>query len=358
MKPVNIKEKVLSIPIIQGGMGIGVSLGNLAGSVMKEGGMGVISTANPGYKHSEFYKNPLKANLEQLGMEIEKAKSLAKERGLLAVNVMVAGNNYAEIVKEAVKNKVDAVISGAGLPLDLPQFLKGTQIAMAPIVSSGKAAGLICKKWAKSYDVAPDFIVVEGPEAGGHLGFSKASIMDKTYQSLEDIFLDVKEAVLPYREKFSKAIPIFVAGGIFTGQDIAKFLKLGADGVQMGTRFIGTHECDASDEYKSQFLNANQEDVILVPSPVGLPGRALKNSFSNLIQNGKVPVKRCFNCLIPCNPKDTPYCISAGLIEAVSGTAGDGLVFTGSNGYRVNQLTSVKNLIEELVADCTQSLQV
>jgi len=357
MKAIKIGNKTLSIPIIQGGMGIGVSLGNLAGSVMNQGGMGVISAANPGFKRKDFYKNNLVANLEQLAIEINKAKTIAKNKGILAVNVMVAGNDYVPLIKQAVKSKVDAIISGAGLPLNLPSITKGYRVAIAPIVSSAKAASLICRVWEKKYGVVPDFIVIEGPDAGGHLGFTKQSLVEKTHQNLATILAEVKKVVIPFQQRFQRKIPIFVAGGIFTGQDIAQYVKAGADGVQMGTRFIGTHECDAPESFKQVYLNATKEEITLVGSPVGMPGRAINNQFAKVIADRRVPVKRCTDCLIPCNPKNTPYCISQALVNAVSHNNDEGLFFTGVNGHRINKLVSVKALIEELMQEFIEAME-
>ncbi|MCL1991134.1 MAG: nitronate monooxygenase [Defluviitaleaceae bacterium] len=351
MDLLKIKDKVLEVPIIQGGMGIGVSLGNLAGSVMRQGAMGTISAANPGFKKASFQKKPLLSNLEALGEEIKKARTLAKGQGMLAVNIMVKGTNYAAYVKQAVANKVDAIISGAGLPLELPKFVKGSQVAIAPIVSSGKAAQVICRSWERKHDRYPDFIVIEGADAGGHLGFTKEELESGDHQNLAEILHDVTEVVKPYIEKAKRAIPIFVAGGIYTGEDIAKYVKLGAAGVQMGTRFIGTHECDADDQFKQRFLDAKKDDVILTKSPAGLPGRALKTSLTTTLEQvERVPINWCIDCLEPCIPKTTVYCISEALMNAAEGKLDEhALVFTGINGHRINELVSVKELVHELM---------
>ena len=357
MKTIKIGSKSIEIPIIQGGMGIGVSLGNLAGTVMEQGGMGVISLANPGFRREDFYTNPLAANLEAVAQEIEKARAIAKDKGMLAVNIMVALTSYSDYVKTAVKNKVDAIIAGAGLPLDLPQLTKGSDTLIAPIVSSGKAAALICKSWDKKHEAAPDFIVIEGSEAGGHLGFSKEELKENRTLDLSSILNDVKEAIAPFQEKFKKHIPIFVGGGIFTGKDIASFLDAGADGVQMGTRFIGTHECDAPSSYKDMFINANKEDITIIASPVGMPGRAIKNKFIEYVESSRNEVERCIGCLKSCNPNSTPYCITEALINAVTGNDDRGLFFSGTNGYLINKLVSVKELIKELTTETKEFLK-
>lgn len=353
MKKINIGDIVLDIPIIQGGMGVGISLGNLAGNVALNGGMGVISTAHPGYRSLDFKKDDLKANLRELGNEIRKAKEIAKGKGAIGVNVMVAINDYAKMVEESIKAGVDAIISGAGLPLNLPKYVENTKVKIAPIVSSSKAAKLICKTWDRKYNKTPDFIVIEGSEAGGHLGFSKEDLLNNATQKLSDILSEVLDVIKPYIEKYKRTIPVFVAGGVFDGKDIKKYLDLGASGVQMATRFIGTHECDADIKYKEMFVKAKKEDIELVKSPVGMPGRAIITPLTKQLTSGKkIPIKQCYNCLIPCDPKTTQYCISSALIEAAKGNIEEGLVFSGSNGYRIDKIVSVKELIEELMREC------
>lgn len=353
MNKINIGDKVLDIPIIQGGMGVGVSLGNLAGAVAHEGGMGVISTAHPGYRAPDFNSHTLKANLRELTNEIKKAKEIAAGKGMIAVNVMVAITDYAQMVEQAVKSGVDAIISGAGLPMNLPKYVENTKVKIAPIVSSSKAARLILKTWDRKYHKAPDFIVIEGSEAGGHLGFHKEDIINQTTQKLSEILKDVLETVTPYVEKYKQKIPVFVAGGVFDGKDIKKYLDLGASGVQMATRFIATHECDADIKFKEMFVKAKKEDIQLVKSPVGMPGRAIRTPLTErLAKEERIAVKKCFNCLIPCTPQTTPYCISGALIEAAKGNIEEGLVFSGSNGYRIDKIVSVKELIDELMEEC------
>lgn len=349
MKSVCIGDMKLEVPIIQGGMGVGISLGNLAGHVAKNGGMGVISTAHPGYRAEDFEKNPTEVNKRELAKEIQKAKEIAKGKGMVAINAMVAITDYAQMVEVAIKNKIDAIISGAGLPMNLPGFVKGTKVKIAPIVSSGKAARLICKTWDRRYHVAPDFVVIEGSEAGGHLGFHKEDVLNKTTAKLAVIFKEVKETLQPFVEKYQKEIPIFVAGGVYDADDIKQFMDLGADGVQMATRFICTEECDADIKYKEAFINAKKEDIEIVKSPVGMPGRAIMTKLTERLKNDeRIPVKRCYNCLVPCDVKTTPYCISSALINAAKGNLDEGLVFSGSNGYRNDKIVTVKELMDEL----------
>ncbi len=344
-----IAGRVIDIPLIQGGMGVGISLGNLAGTVAKHGGMGVISTAGIGYRRSDFWKNLPDANAEALKEEIAKARAISGGRGMIAINAMVATTDYENSVKTAIKAGIDCIISGAGLPLNLPELAGGCDVALAPIVSSKKAASTICKAWDQRYSTVPNFIVVEGCEAGGHLGFKKEDLIAKTAQPLSQIVHEVAEAVKQYEQKYERTIPVFAAGGIYTIEDIEDIMKCGASGVQIGTRFIATSECDASDEYKHLYINAKQEDIVLVPSPAGLPGRAFNTPLIEMLnKQGRLAPKRCAKCLKTCKPDSTPYCIMNALIEAAKGNLNDGLFFTGSNGHRMERIMLVEDLITEL----------
>lgn len=343
----NIKALV---PIIQGGMGIGVSLHKLAAAVAAEGGIGIISGAQPGFAEPDFIKNTLGANLRALKNEIRLAKEKCKN-GIIGVNLMVATNGYAEYVKAAIEAKADLIISGAGLPLELPKLTQGSDIKIAPIVSSAKAISVICKMWEKRYNATPDMVIVEGPEAGGHLGFSKNDELLNKPSALEQIVVEVKQALNTFESKYNKSIPVIAAGGIFDGKDIAKFLSLGASGVQMATRFVATDECDADENYKKAYVDAKKEDIQIVVSPVGMPGRAIRNKFIEKVEGGSQKVKCLYNCLKPCDPKSTPYCISEALINAREGNIDDGLIFCGSNVYRIDKIVPVKELIHELVTE-------
>lgn len=350
-----IGDIVAKIPIIQGGMGVGVSRSKLASAVANEGGVGVISSAQIGFEEPDFETNNREANERAMRSEIRKARELSP-LGIIAVNIMVAMNNYKETVKVAIEEKIDLIISGAGLPTELPKLVEGCKTKIAPIVSSGKAAMVITKLWDHKYSRIPDLIVVEGPEAGGHLGFSKQELFSGERQNLEEIVKDVIEAVKPFEEKHNKQIPVVAAGGVYTGEDISKFLKLGAAGVQMATRFVATEECDASLEYKMAYINSQKDDIKFVNSPVGLPGRAIENEFLEKLEEGNIPVRKCYNCLKPCNPANTPYCISKALIEAVKGNVKEGLIFSGSNAYRLDKIITVKELMKELVTGAEKCL--
>ena len=338
-----IGGKELEIPIIQGGMGVGVSLSSLAGNVAKCGGMGVISSVNAGYNEMDFLQNPLEANLRALKKEIKKAKEIAGEKGLIAVNIMTAVSHFGDTCKCAALAGADAIISGAGLPMDLPAYVKGTKTLCAPIVSSARAAKLLIKRWLRHYDYKPDFLVVEGSEAGGHLGFSKEELLEGSAQSNEEILKEVLEV--------AEDIPVFVAGGVYDGADMAKYCKMGAAGIQLATRFIATNECDASDVFKQVIVNARKEDIHIIASPVGMPARAIKSPMLERIEKGeKFPAVRCNGCLTACPKNDSiPYCISRALIEAVKGNWKDGLFFTGSNAYRVTEIKKVSEVIDEIM---------
>ena len=350
LKGIKIGDLISKYPIIQGGMGVGVSMHNLAGNVAKEGGIGIISTADIGYQDPEFEKNPMKANIKAIKTEIEKARKIAP-KGIIGVNVMVALTNYAEIVKECVKNKIDLIISGAGLPKDLPNFIKGTKTKIAPIVSSGRAAKLISKMWINKYNYTPDMIVIEGPEAGGHLGFKADELLPENKPKLEDITKDVLKEVKAIEKETGKEIPVIVAGGIFDGKDIAKYLKLGANGVQMATRFVATNECDASEAFKQAYVNAKKDDIKIIKSPVGMPGRAIKNEFIKKVEASKSKITKCYNCIKTCNPAETPYCITKALINSVRGNIKEGLIFCGSNIDKIDKIVSVKELMQELIIE-------
>ena len=345
MQGIKIGNKKSKYPIIQGGMGVGVSLHKLAGNVSKEGGIGVISTADIGYQEPDFNTNPLAANLRAIGSEIKKAREIAGSDKILGVNVMVALQNYAEIVKECVKQKIDLIISGAGIPKDLPEFVKNSNTKIAPIVSSLRCCQLIVKHWIKKYNYVPDMIVIEGPKAGGHLGFKKEELETS---NLEDITKEVVQYVKEIEKEYRKEIPVIAAGGIWDNKDINKFLELGADGVQMATRFVTTYECDASNEFKEAYINAKEEDIKIISSPVGMPGRALYNEFIKSTENEKSKITKCYKCIKTCDIKNTPYCITKALINSVKGNLKEGLIFCGSNVDKVKELMTVHDLMEEL----------
>lgn len=342
-----IGNLIAKLPIIQGGMGVGVSLSNLAGNVAKYGAIGVISAAHPGYLEKDFEKNTLQANLRALKNHIRKAKDISNN-GIIGVNIMVAMKNYKELVEASIEGGADLIISGAGLPLKLPEYTKNSEIKILPIVSSSKATKLILSYWKKYYNRIADGIIVEGPEAGGHLGF-KADTLDNDIIKFDDNVKDIIETVKKLEFEYKKEIPVIVAGGVFDSNDIKKYMELGAKGVQIGSRFVATYECDVDMKFKEAYLNCNKSDIKIVKSPVGMPGRAINNEFLRKINNETNKISKCYNCLVPCNPSTTPYCISEALINAARGDINNGLVFCGANAYRINKIMSVKDLLDELI---------
>jgi len=347
MKELIIGNLTARTPIIQGGMGIGISLSGLASAVANEGGIGVISAAGIGMLERDFSTNYLEANMNALRKEIQKAREMTK--GILGVNIMVAMSNFEDLVKTAIDEGIDIIFAGAGLPLNLPQYLSNAcKTKIVPIVSSGRAARIIAKRWLEKYNYVPDAIVVEGPLAGGHLGFSAEQIDDNAF-SLENIVTDVIKEMKPFEEARDQAIPVIAAGGIYTGADIRKFISLGAAGVQMATRFVTTRECDASAAFKQAYINARKEDIGIIQSPVGLPGRAIINSFLEDVKSGiKKPFICPFHCIKTCDFKTTPYCISIALMNAKKGFMKNGFAFAGANAYRAEKVVTVKELMDTL----------
>ncbi|MGS0972795.1 MAG: NAD(P)H-dependent flavin oxidoreductase [Candidatus Izemoplasmataceae bacterium] len=355
MKTLKIGQLEAKIPIIQGGMGVGISMANLASSVANEGAIGVISAAGVGMFENERIKDFDYENTVALTKEILKAKE--NSSGIIGVNIMVAMTNYKELVQSALDANVDIIFSGAGLPLDLPALLKqNTHTKIVPIISSARAAKLITKRWISKYNYVPDAFVIEGPKAGGHLGFKAEDIKQNTF-TLETILQETKEILLPFEDTHNQAIPLIVAGGIYTGKDIHKFLSLGADGVQMATRFVTTVECDASDAFKQTYIDAKQEDIRLIKSPVGLPGRAIFNPYLKLVEEGKKHPFSCpYNCIITCKKEEAPYCISLALYNAKIGKLSHGFAFAGTNAYRAEKIISVHNLLDELIEEYNNAL--
>lgn len=335
-----IGSLVSRLPVIQGGMGIGVSGSRLAGAVAAGGAIGIISGVQIGYREPDFNRSPLQANLRALRREIKNARQLARG-GIIGVNFMVAMTHYREMVQAAVEEGIDLIISGAGLPLELPSLVKGSSTAIVPIVSSGKAAKVLVGRYSREGHL-PDALVVEGPLAGGHLGFAPEQLEEPAF-SLEKLLQDVLATVRSLNLK----IPVIAAGGLRNGRDIARMLQLGAAGAQLGTVFVATQECDADPAFKEAYLSAAPEDVEIIRSPVGLPGRAVSTPFTRKMNElGTLPVKRCFNCLTTCNPATTPYCISQALIDAVQGE--DGLVFCGANVGDIHEIVPVASLLKRL----------
>lgn len=330
----------VKIPVVQGGMGVGVSLSGLAGAVAAAGGIGVISTAQIGFRDPDFRKHPIECNLRAVGDEIRKARALA-EGGVIGVNIMVVTRRYEDYVRAAVDAGVDLIISGAGLPMELPGLVAGSNVKIAPIVSGRRALKVILSYWKKHYDRKPDMVVIEGPMAGGHLGFKKEELATLT----KEIYDEEVKGILELAD--AEQIPAVVGGGVYTRQDMEHYLAMGADGVQMATRFVTTYECDAHENYKQAYIGAKEEDIVIVSSPVGMPGRAIHNKFLDRVAAGERFMNGCRQCITTCDPKTSPYCITEALINAVEGRCDEGLLFCGSNAYRADKLEHVADIMEE-----------
>lgn len=350
MRKLQIGSISIPVPVIQGGMGVGVSLSGLAVAVANEGGVGVISSAGLSMLYRNISHDFQEANRLGLCAEIQKARKATK--GVIGVNIMVAMSNFTELAITAIKEKVDIIFAGAGLPLNLPSLRpRESKTNLVPIVSSGRAAKIILEKWSSNYQVLPDALVVEGPKAGGHLGFRNREIFDENFR-LEKLISDVCMEVRPFEEKYGKKIPVIAAGGIYTGKDIYEIMKSGADGVQMGTRFVTTNECDASEGFKQTYINASERDIEIIDSPVGMPGRAIMNSFIEKIRLGKKsPLKCPFKCIKTCDISSSPYCIITALFNAVKGNLEGGFAFAGSNAFRATNILPVKDVFTELKND-------
>ena len=335
-------------------MGIGVSLSGLSSAVANLGGVGVISTVGIGliyYKNKGNFKNN---NNDALRTEIRKAR--AKTTGILGVNIMSVLTNFSDLVVTSIEEGIDIIFSGAGLPLDLPKYLhEGIKTKLVPIVSSGRAASILCNKWKQNYDYLPDAFVVEGPKAGGHLGFKSEELLDEG-NKLENLVSDVLKITAEMKGKYGKDIPVIAAGGIYTGEDMFKMMKLGASAVQLGTRFVATEECDASIEFKTAFIKAVDDDIRIIKSPVGMPGRAIFNKFlSEAIEGKRKPVLCSYNCIKSCDPKTTPYCIADALMAAYTGNLDNGFVFTGANAGLVKKISTVSNVFADLKSEYQQA---
>ncbi len=354
MKGLRIGDLAITVPVIQGGMGVGISLSGLAAAVANEGGVGVISSAGLGLLYRDFSGNFLEASIHGLKEEIRKARE--KTKGIIGVNVMVAMTNFVDMIKTSISEKVDIIIAGAGLPLDLPSFLKKDSITkLIPIVSSARATRIICEKWKSNYDYLPDAVIVEGPKAGGHLGFKEEQIGDDSY-ALEKLVPEIVNELKPFEEKYNKPIPLIAAGGIYTGEDIKNIIELGASGVQMGTRFVTTHECDASPGFKQAYINASEKDIEIIRSPVGMPGRAIFSEFIRKVKEGKKqPLKCPFKCIRTCDISKSPYCIIIALINALKGNFENGFAFAGSNAFRATKISSVKEIFQSLIEEYNKS---
>ena len=347
MKNLKIGNLLAEVPIVQGGMGVGISLSRLASAVANAGGIGVIASAGLGVIYRDFASNVAEASIYGLKEELKKARQATK--GIIGVNIMVALTNFADLAKTAIRERADIIFSGAGLPLNLPSFLeKDSTTKLVPIVSSARALKLIARRWIGEYGYTPDAVVVEGPKAGGHLGYNNDQIDDPEF-SLEKTVPEVVAAAKEIAEQQGREIPVIAGGGIYTGEDIFNIMQLGADGVQMGTRFVTTTECDASEIFKQCYIDAKEDDIEIIQSPVGLPGRAIHNSFLEKVKQGLKQPKACpFHCIKTCDISRSPYCIMLALYNAFKGKMEHGYAFCGSNAWRAEKIVSVKELVDEL----------
>ncbi len=358
---IRIGKLEAKVPIIQGGMSVGISLAGLASAVANEGGIGVIGAAGIGMLEPDFATNFRRANKRALRKEIKKAREMTD--GIIGVNIMVALSDFDDLVLVAVNEGADLIFAGAGLLLRLPKTLPLDRLRevitkIVPIVSSARAAKIIFQSWAKKYNLVPDAVVVEGPLAGGHLGFKKEQIENPDY-ALDKILTEVISVINIFEEQFNKHISVIAAGGIYTGEDIYKFIQLGAQGVQIATRFVATHECDASIEFKEAYVKCKKEDLITIDSPVGLPGRAIQNKFLDEVSAGiKRPFKCPWQCLKTCDFRNSPYCIALALTNAKKGNLDEGFAFAGTNAYRVDKIISVKELIETLLIEYEKAASI
>lgn len=348
LPPLRIGNRTARLPIVQGGMGVGLSLSGLAAAVAEDGGIGVIAATGIGLIEADYYDRPLEANIRALRSEIRKARAVTA--GILGVNIMVAADGFLRLLEAAVEEKIDLLFLGAGLPVKgIPvSAIRRAGVGVVPIVSSGRAARLIFKSWEKTYKDIPDAVVVEGPRAGGHLGFKPGQIDDPAFQ-LEKILPEVVEALGEFKTPWGGAIPVVAAGGIYTGEDIHRMLDLGARGVQIGTRFIATEECDADARFKQAYVACRKEDIVIIQSPVGLPGRAIRSAFLEDVARGIRKVFRCpSHCLQSCGAKEARYCIAEALDHARQGEFKDGFAFCGANAFRVRAVVPVADLVSEL----------
>ncbi len=354
MNNLKIGNITARIPIIQGGMGVGISMSSLASAVANEGGVGVISCAGLGLIYRNSAKDYMEACIIGLREEIKKARE--KSSGVIGVNIMMALTNFGDMVKTSIAEKVDVIFAGAGLPMDLPKYItEDCTTKLVPIVSSARAARIICEKWKTLYNYLPDLVVVEGPKAGGHLGFKTNQIEDENF-SIQKLIPEVVKEVAIFEEKYNQEIPVIAAGGIYTGEDMYNIMQLGAKGVQMSSRFVTTDECDADIKFKETYINASENDVEIIQSPVGMPGRALKGEFLEKVKQGLTAPKSCpYNCLHTCDYKKVPYCIIVTLYNAYQGKMDKGYAFAGSNAYRAKKITSVKEVVDSITSEYNQA---
>lgn len=350
-KELRIGNHVAKTPIVQGGMGVGISLSSLASAVANEGGVGVIAANGIGLLDKDYFKDGDSASVRAFRKEIRIARE--KSNGIIGVNIMVAIDNFKKMLDVAIEEAVDVIFMGAGLPIkNIPiKRIREKNISVVPIVSSARACDLIFKMWSKIYKDVPDGVVVEGPKAGGHLGFEKDQVDKKEYQ-LPSLVHQIRKSLDVYEQQFGRSLALIAGGGVYSGKDVYNTIKAGANGVQMATRFVATDECDADIKFKMAYVNCKKEDIGFIKSPVGMVGRAIRNSFIKNSEDGKKHKFNCtWKCLATCKANDANYCISVALNNARLGKIDKGFVFAGSNAYKIKEIISVKSLVAELKND-------
>ena len=354
MNNFRIGDLTAKYPIVQGGMGVAISLSGLAAAVANEGGIGVISAVGIGMTEPDYIKNFRAANIRALRKEIRKARTLTN--GVIGVNIMMALSDYEDLTITAVEEKIDVIFMGAGLPLKIPTLLANAGITnhntkIVPKVSSAKAAKVIFQYWASKYNFVPDAVVVEGPLAGGHLGFTKSDLANNS-KTLASLIKETVDVIRPFEKQFNKNIPVIAGGGISSGKDIYDIMQSGAQAVKLGTLFVPTYECDASPEFKESYINCKKEDIVIIDSPVGLPGRVIRNDFVDQIMAGKTKPFKCpWQCLSTCNFKEAPFCIAQALFNSAQGKLDEGFVFAGANVYKSDRMRHVSEVMDNLVAE-------
>ncbi|MFH1837532.1 MAG: nitronate monooxygenase family protein [Candidatus Omnitrophota bacterium] len=360
--PLVIGDLIIKVPIIQGGMGVRVSTSSLAAAVANCGAAGTIASVGLPPDTPENRADVPKSSREHLQKEIRRARELSD--GVIGVNIMVALSNYEDMVRTAAKEKVNFIISGAGLPISLPEFAEDPSVKLIPLIASARGAELLIKTWKRRYDRLPDAFIIEGPLSGGHIaGFSLKDLEGlqagmRENPLLENMLEEVLGLTSKYEKMYGISIPVIVAGGIFDGKDVAKFLELGAKGVQIGTRFVATHECSAAAAFKQLYIESEEKDLVFIQSPVGMPAKAIKTKFLDDVLRGERKEFNCnYRCLRTCDPATVQFCIAKALIDAVEGDIDNAVVFAGTNVAKIKKIVSVKEMIDEIVSETLKELE-
>jgi NAD(P)H-dependent flavin oxidoreductase YrpB (nitropropane dioxygenase family) len=340
-----IRSLESELPIIQAGMGVRVGNACLAAAAVNAGGYGVIASVGLGDDTSREKRDFARESNRFLVEEVRAARRLCGNKKPVGVNIMVALSNYEEIARASVGEKVDFIISGAGLPLNLPQYVGDADIALIPVISSGRALAIILKAWKRKYNRAPDAVIVEGPRCGGHLGFSREELDRMETRSLEILYAETS-AVL---KEYNLNIPLIGAGEVASRDDIRHMLKLGFAGVQIGTRILATEEAGMDRASKMVYVSSRNSDVTVINSPVGLPVRVLKTALVERVLAGKRDQFTCpWRCLRTCNPATAPFCIAKALMATWSGDIDNGLFMVGCNVDALDKITTVKEFFDSL----------